>query len=34
MTELNLCKKCQSCLCKEEYCNECLFNLEENEKEI
>ena len=23
MTELNLCKKCQSCYCKDEYCNEC-----------
>ena len=27
-TKLNLCKKCKSCYCKEDYCNECLWRIE------
>ena len=36
MTELNLCKRCNSCICKEEYCNECLWKMERDleEKEL
>ena len=34
MTELNLCKKCKSCYCKEEYCNECLFKIENEKRNI
>ena len=33
MNELNLCKKCQSCLSKDDYCNECLFKIEGEEDE-
>jgi len=30
MNELNLCKKCKSCYCKEEYCNECKYLIKQN----
>jgi hypothetical protein len=30
MTELNLCKRC-GCYCKDDYCNECLFLINEKE---